>query len=82
MFVCEILHVYTDGHFVVVVLVNNKKFDFNPIVNFEIVSKMFEMYENINKSNFIANYPKGNAYRTICFPCHIEKNRMASLPCP
>ena len=42
MFVCEILHVYADGHFVVVVLVNNKKFDFNPIVNFEIVSNSFE----------------------------------------
>ena len=65
MFLKEILHVYTGGHFVVVVLVNNKKYTFNSTVNFEIVSKMFEMFTNINKSNFIAKYPKDNAYRTI-----------------
>ena len=65
MFLREILHLYTGGHFVVVVLVNNKKYTFNSTVNFEIVSKMFEMFENINKSNFIAKYPKENAYRTI-----------------
>ena len=53
---------YTGGHFVVVVLVNNKKYTFNSTVNFEIASKMFE---NINKSNFIAKYPKENVYRTI-----------------
>ena len=35
----EILHVYTGGHFVVVILVNNKKYTFNSSVNFEIVSK-------------------------------------------
>ena len=55
------LHVYTGSHFVVVVA-NNKKYTFNSTVNFEIVSKMFEMFENINKSNFIAKYPKENAY--------------------
>ena len=65
MFLREILHVYTGGHFVVVVLVNNKKYTFNSTVNFEIASKMFEMFENINKSNFIAKYPKENVYRTI-----------------
>ena len=42
-----------------------KKYSFNSTVNFEIVSKMFEMFENINKSNFIAKYPKENVYRTI-----------------
>ena len=52
------LHIYTGRDFVVVVLVNNKKYIFNSTVNFEIVSKMFEMFENINKSNFIAKYPK------------------------
>ena len=46
------MHVYTGGHFVVVILVNNKKYTFNSTVNFEIVSKMFEMFENINKSNY------------------------------
>ena len=65
MFLREILHVYTGRHFVAVVLVNNKKYTFNSTLNFEIVSKMFEMIENINKSNFIAKYPKENAYRTI-----------------
>ena len=40
--------VYTCRHFVVVVLVNNKKYTFNSTVNFGIVSKMFEMFENIN----------------------------------
>ena len=65
MFLREILHVYTGGHFVVVVLVNNKKYTFNSTVNFEIASKMFKMFENINKSNFIAKYPKENVYRTI-----------------
>ena len=49
---------YSGGHFVVVVLVNNKKYIFNSTENFKIVSKMFEMFENINKSNFIAKYPK------------------------
>ena len=65
MFLLEILHVYTGRHFVVVVLVNNKKYTFNSTVNFEIVSKMFEMFENINKSNFIAKYPKEKAYITV-----------------
>ena len=65
MFLREILHVYTGGHFVVVVLVNNKKYTFNSTVNFEIASKMYEMFENINKSHFIAKYPKENVYRTI-----------------
>ena len=46
-------------------LVNNKKYTFNSTVNFEIVSKMFEMFENINNSNFIAKYPEEKAYRTI-----------------
>ena len=54
----KILHVYTGGHFVIVVVVNNNKYTFNSTVNFEIVSKMFEMFENINKSNFIAKYHK------------------------
>ena len=34
------------------------------------------MFENINKSNFVAKYLNENAYRTI------EKNRIVSLPCP
>ena len=50
--------------FCIVVLVNNNKYTFNSTVNFEIVSKMFEMFNNIKKSNFIAKYPKENAYRT------------------
>ena len=29
------------------------------------MSEMFEMFENINKSTFIANYPKENGYRTL-----------------
>ena len=58
MFLREILHVYTGSHFVVVVLVNNKKYTFNSTVNFEILSEMFEKFENINKSNFIAKYLK------------------------
>ena len=41
---------------------NNKKYSFNSTVNVEIMSKMFE---NINKSNFVAKYLKENAYRTI-----------------
>ena len=49
----------------VVVSVNNKKYTFNSTENFEILSKMCEMFENINKSNFIAKYLKENAYRTI-----------------
>ena len=57
---------YTGGHFVVVVLVYNKKYTFNSTVNFEIVPKLFEMLENINKSNFIiAKYPKENDHRNI-----------------
>ena len=63
MFLRDILHVYTGGHFVVV-LVNNKTYTFNSTVNFEIVSKIFEMFGNIIKSNFIAKYLKENAYRT------------------
>ena len=58
----KIFHVYTDGHFVVVVLVKLQKYTFNSTVNVEIMSKMFE---NINKSNFVAKYLKENAYRTI-----------------
>ena len=40
--------------FVAVLLSNKKKNTFNSTVNFEIVSKMFEMFENIIKSNLIA----------------------------
>ena len=40
---------------------NNKIYTFISTVNFEIVSKMFEMFENINKSNFISKYPKEKA---------------------
>ena len=49
-----------------------QKYTFNYTVNVEIMLKMFE---NINKSNFIAKYPKENTYR-------IFKNRIVSLPCP
>ena len=57
-----IFHVYTGGHFVVVVQVKQqKKYTFNSTVNVENMSKMFEMFENINKSNFVAKYPKENA---------------------
>ena len=58
----RIFHVYTGGHFVVVVLVKPQKYSFNSSVNVEIMSKMFE---NIIKSNFVAKYLKENAYRTI-----------------
>ena len=58
----RIFNVYTGGHFVVVVLVKQQKYTFNSTVNVEIMSKMFE---NINKSNFVAKYLKENAYRTI-----------------
>ena len=58
----RIFHVYTGGHFVVVVQVKLQKYTFNSTVNVEIMSKMFE---NINKSNFVAKYYKENAYRTI-----------------
>ena len=57
----RIFHVYTGGYFVVVVLVNNIKYTFNSTVG-EIMSKIFE---NINKSNFVAKYLKESAYRTI-----------------
>ena len=43
-------------------LVANKKYTFNSAVNVKIMSKMFEMFGNINKSNFIAKYSKENAY--------------------
>ena len=43
-----------------VILMFHKSYTFNSTVNFAIVSKMFQMIENINKSNFIANYPKEN----------------------
>ena len=49
MFLCEILHVYTGGHFVVVGLVSNKKYTFNSTVNFEKASKVFKMFKNIIK---------------------------------
>ena len=52
----RIFHVYTGGHFVVVVLVKQQK------VNVEVMTKMFE---NINKSNFVAKYLKEIAYRTM-----------------
>ena len=60
----RIFHVYTGCHFVAVVLVKQQKYTFNSTVNVnvEITSKMFE---NINKSNFVAKYLKENAYRTI-----------------
>ena len=59
----RIFHVYTGGHFVVVVLVKQQKiYTFNSTVNVEIMLKMFE---NINKSNSVAKYLKENAYRTI-----------------
>ena len=58
----RILHVYTGGHFVVIVLVKQQKYTFNSTVNVEAMSKMFE---NINKSNIVAKYLKENAYRTI-----------------
>ena len=58
----RIFHVYTGGHFVVVVLVKQQKYTFKSTVNVEIMSKMFE---NINKSNFVAKYLKESAYRTI-----------------
>ena len=58
----KISHVYTGSHFVVVVLVKQYKYTFNSTVNVEIMSKMFE---NINKSNFVAKYLKEHAYRTI-----------------
>ena len=58
----RIFHVYTGGHFVVVVLVKQQKYTFNSTVNVEIMSKMFE---NINKSNFVAKYFKEIAYRTM-----------------
>ena len=58
----RIVHVYTGGHFVVVVLVKQQKYTFNSTVNVKIMSKMFE---NINKSNIVAKYLKENAYRTI-----------------
>ena len=35
---------------------------FNSTINVEIMSNMFE---NINKSNFVAKYLNGNAYITI-----------------
>ena len=38
----RIFHVYTGGHFVVVVLVKQQKYTFNSTVNVEIMSKMFE----------------------------------------
>ena len=48
----RIFHDYTGSHFVVVVvLVKQQKYTFNSTVNVEIMSKMFE---NINKSNFVA----------------------------
>ena len=47
MSLMRIFHVYTGGHFVVVVLVKQQKYTFNSTVNVEIMSKMFE---NINKS--------------------------------
>ena len=62
MIFMRIFHVYTGGHFVVVVLVKTTKHTFNSAVNVEIMSKMFE---NIKKSNFVAKYLKENAYRTI-----------------
>ena len=56
----RIFHVCTGGRFVVVVLVKQqKKYTFNSTVNVEIMSKMFE---NINKSNFVAKCLKENAY--------------------
>ena len=58
----RIFHVYTGGHFVVVVMVIQQKYTFNSTVNVEIMSKMFE---NLNKSNFVAKYLKENPYRTI-----------------
>ena len=53
-----IFHVYTGGHFVVVVLVKQQKYTFNSTINVEIMSKMFE---NNNKSNL----EDGHANRTI-----------------
>ena len=45
-------------HFVVDLLVNNRKYTLNSSVNVEIVSQICGMFENINKSNFNAKYPK------------------------
>ena len=42
-----------------------QKYTFNSSVKFEIVSKMFEMFQDINKSNFTAKYPKENANKTL-----------------
>ena len=47
MFLLEIFNVYAGSHFVVVVLVNNKKYTFYSTVTAEIVLKIFEMFENI-----------------------------------
>ena len=47
-------------------LVANKKYTFNSAVHVKIMSKMFEMFGNIDKSNFIAKYSKEKAfYKTI-----------------
>ena len=51
----RIFHVYTGDYFVGVVLEKQQKYTFNSTVNVEIMSKMFE---NINKSNFVAKYLK------------------------
>ena len=68
----NIPYVFTGGHFVVVLLVNNKKYTFNSTVNVEIVSKMCGMFEIINKflstlstKVLSAKFPKENAYRII-----------------
>ena len=53
---------FTQATILLLLYWKNKKYTFNSAVNVEIMSKMFE---NINKSNFVAKYLKENAYRTI-----------------
>ena len=73
MFLRDILHVYTGGHFVVVVvLVNYKKYTFSSTVNFETVSKMFE---NINQT-LLKNIPM----KMLIEPYNDEKVNHFPLP--
>ena len=53
MIFMRLYHIYVGGHFVVVVLVKQQKIHIKSTVNVEIMSNMFE---NINKSNFVAKY--------------------------
>ena len=51
----RIFHVYTGGHFVVVVLVNNKKYTFNSSVN---VEKMSKFLKTLTNQTLLQNIPK------------------------